>query len=595
MADDRDVIRSRISIVDLVSQRVALKKAGRTFKGLCPFHNDRNPSMTVDPDMGRYKCWSCGAAGDIFTWVMETQKVEFGEAIQMLAEQAGVTLSRQPAGEKVDRKGYEALMKAAQEFFQGQLIKNEAARDYCSARGLDQGVITQFGLGYAPHAGDLLAATLAKAGYSMSQAKEMFLVDFDGSGGAYDKFRSRLMIPIYDERGRIIAYGGRIIGEGQPKYINSSDTPLFHKSGILYGMNLAKEAIAAAGYAVLVEGYMDVIACHRAGVKQAVASLGTALTEEQVKLMRRWGERVVVLYDRDEAGQKAAERATDLLLQGGLKVAIALPPEGDDPDSLLTREGPASVAALVERAVSPARHRLGRLSERRSPNDPGYWDEAAEALAYSSSRLELEEHLAPLAAVYPNAPDKNAAMEALRKMAVAAKTKSRRRPEGRSGTRAEEEEPREFLPPLKLGAHQAGTEGLILRALLDAGLAPLAWRAAVEPGLMRPGAGAIAAEAIRAAFPESPPSGPPGEWIHQIADERVKDLLMEVSGAGKVRLVRSEEAVAVVRPEELEGAVARLRELRASRSFDPTQLGSADDEALRLVSERLKKKKGGAP
>jgi DNA primase len=551
--------------------------------------------MTVDPDMGRYKCWSCGAAGDIFTWVMETQKVEFGEAIQMLAEQAGVTLSRQATGEKVDRKGYEALMKAAQEFFQGQLIKSEAAREYCASRGLDQGVINQFGLGYAPHSGDLLAATLAKGGYSMNQAKEVFLVDFDGSGGAFDKFRSRLMIPIQDERGRIIAYGGRIIGDGQPKYINSSDTPLFHKSSILYGLSLAKEAIASSGYAVLVEGYLDVIACHRAGVKQAVASLGTSLTEEQVKLMRRWGERVVVLYDRDEAGQKAAERATDMLLQGGVKVAIALPPSGDDPDSLLTREGPASVAGLIEWAVSPVRHRLARLGERRSPNDPGFWEEAAEALAYSSSRLELEEHLAPLAATYPNAPDKNAAMEALRKMAVAAKTKFRRRGEPQSGRREAREEPIEAPPRLKLAPHQAGTEGLILRALLDPALAAAAWRAVVEPGLMRPGAGALAADALREAFPDSPPVGPPGEWIHQISDERVKDLLMEASGAGKVRLTRSEDAVAVVRAEELQGAVARLRELRTARSFDPTELGQADDEALRLLSERLKKKKGGAP
>lgn len=594
MADEIEIIRSRISIVDLVGQSVALKKAGRAFKGLCPFHADRNPSMTVSPDIGRYKCWSCGAGGDIFNWVMESQKVDFPEALRILAEQAGVELKARAPGEGAkDKKLFSDIMKAAQDFFVRQLDKSSEAKEYCQARGLDESVRGLWGLGYGPENGEALVAALKRQGFSLAEAEALFLVQSDESRGFRDRFRSRLTIPIHDDRGRPVAYGGRIIGQGMPKYINSSDTPLFHKSNVLYGLHAAKDHISKSGYAVLVEGYMDVIACHRAGVVQAVASLGTSLTEEQIKLMKRWCERVVVLYDRDEAGQKAAEKAVDMLLDQRIHASVAMPPPGEDPDSLLQAKGGGAVQELVEKALSPAAHRLARLNERLSPSSPTYWDEAADALALCRNRLELEEHLGPLAASYPNARDRTAAMNAVRSMAMtAAKNRKRRRSDEPDRIEAAESRPK---PParLVLPMHQIGLEGTILRALFVPHLVKAAWQACLEPGLLRPGSAETAGRAIAEAFPSAHPAGRPMEWVNQIADEAVKDLLMALLEHGADQLRRTEPTPPSA--EEFLAAVERLRNLRHDRQVDPAGLADKNDDELRALVARLQNRKGRPP
>ncbi len=605
MADEIDLIRTRINILDLVSQRTALKKAGRSFKALCPFHDDRNPSMTVNPELGRYKCWSCGASGDIFNWVMETQKVDFPEALRLLADQAGVELKagKRDSGESKSQKAaQEEIMRAAQSFFVKQLQLSAFAKTYSAQRGLTDEVLEAWGIGYSPDEGSALAVTLKKQGFSLALAQELFLVRDDGSGGYYDMFRGRLMIPIADERGRIVAFGGRIIGAGQPKYINSSDTPIYHKSDLLFGMDKAKEAISKKGHAVLVEGYMDVIACHRAGMNEAVASLGTALTPQQVRLMKRWASQVVVLYDRDEAGQKAAEKACEMIAEEGMIARVALPPPGQDPDTLLVEKGAAGVLALLDQAVSPIRHRLIRLDERMKPTDPGYWDEAADALASARNPLELEEHLAPLAALLPNAADKTSAMSALRKMAANAR-RNRRDPNHRPSLEPTPDPMRGEREVLRLTPAQLWCEGAILRALLVPSYTGMAHNLLREDGLFRPGTAERAARAILEAYPEKAPQGPPSQWIHAIKDQAVIDLLMDLSvmqATGEHH--QAADALSGINPQTIEAAIVKLRQLRVSRVLEGAKsrgafAGSGDDldEKLALLRDQLRRKAGVEP
>ncbi|MCH8980224.1 MAG: DNA primase, partial [Armatimonadetes bacterium] len=277
MADERELVRSRIDILDLVGQRVRLKRSGKNWTGLCPFHEDRNPSFSVSPDIGRYKCWSCDASGDVFTWVMETQGVEFREALEILAKQAGVELTRGSRQDHTRRRRMTDAMAVALDFFRDQLQVSQRAREYCKGRGLDDDTLARWDIGYAPDLGEALAAELKKKGCKLSECRELFLVDGNEQIGYGDRFRGRVIFPIRDDQGNLIAFGGRIIGDGRPKYINSSDTPLFSKSRTLYGMHRARDTVRKLRRAVVVEGYLDVIACHRAGVTNAVATLGTSL------------------------------------------------------------------------------------------------------------------------------------------------------------------------------------------------------------------------------------------------------------------------------------------------------------------------------
>lgn len=567
MADERELIRSRINIVDLVQQRVPLKKTGKTWKGLCPFHDDRNPSFTVSSETGRYRCWSCGAAGDVFNWVMETQKLEFREALKVLADAAGIQLTAYEKGDVDRRKEQLEIMAVAQAVFRDQLAKSEEAVAYCNARKLTQEVRDNWGIGYAPHTGGLMAAELKKRGISLSEAKELFLVERDDTGGYYDKFRSRLMIPIYDERGQLVAYGGRIIGPGQPKYINSSDTPLFSKSHLLYGLNRAKETMAKTGRGILTEGYMDVIACHRAGITSAVASLGTSLTEDQVKILKRWCTEVVILYDRDEAGQKAAEKATEMLISSGLKARIALPPPGDDPDSLLEREGPHAVERIIETAVDPIDHRLTLIRERFKPTDDEYWVQAIAALALAENALELERRLVPLAAEYPGMSDKASAQNAIRRMVGSARKQQR-------GGKAIE------APRIIRNPKLTGLERVLLSALLGEGLRADAWP--MLESLSRFGSSAAQSAASALLSLDDCPRGTIREWIDRLPDEASKTLIADLH-----------DSLPSPSVEDFEAAVKRVRlRIDDEERRKLMDKASQDNDALRELQERLQAAKG---
>lgn len=427
MADEIGEIRARINIVDLVGQSVALKRSGNRYQGLCPFHEDKNPSFSVTPETGRYVCWACGEKGDVFNWVMKTRNIEFKEALQLLAEQAGVTLKTQKPEDRSIRMTQRSAMDAAQKLFREQLGKSPAAKAYCASRGLTQEILDKWEIGYAPDDGQALTISLKKQGFRLAECKQLFLVDGDDNQGYREKFRGRLIFPIRDERGDLVAFGGRALGDAQPKYINSSDTPLYKKGKVLYAMNIAKEAMRDEKTAVLTEGYMDVIACHAAGVKTAIASLGTALTSDQAKLLKRWCDAVTVLYDSDSAGQKASAKAIDIFSAEGLRVRVAAVPEGKDPDTLLKSAGPAAVRKAATAGLTPLEYRIHAIEKEHSSDSEEFWSMAVAAIAggaFGDGTAQIHRGPRPAISASPRCPG-------CAKCSRAASTENATRPKGR--------------------------------------------------------------------------------------------------------------------------------------------------------------------
>ena len=316
-------IKDRLDIVDVVSAYVPLRKAGRVYKALCPFHQEKTPSFVVFPESGTWRCFgACGTGGDLFAFVMKRENLDFREALELLAPKAGVSLAP-PDQETSERDQYldklREINQAAALFFHSQLRQSPAgavARDYLDKRGLDSAIIDKFQLGYAPEAWDSLLSYLRQAGrgYELADILAAGLIierEYEDTGRVshYDRFRQRVMVPIRDIRGQVIGFGARALtGDQQPKYLNTSQTPLFDKSSILFGLDAARQAIRAKGKAIIVEGYMDVLACHQFGEGNVVASMGTALTEQQLKQLRRYTDTIVLALDADTAGQAATLR-----------------------------------------------------------------------------------------------------------------------------------------------------------------------------------------------------------------------------------------------------------------------------------------------
>lgn len=338
-------LRDRLSITDVIRSHVKLVRKGREYTGLCPFHKEKSPSFTVSDEKGFYHCFGCGAHGDIFDFIMSKQNIPFMEAVELLANLVGLEvpkrrsdLSAPSSQPKPDAKLYE-IMEAACCWYQQQLSLTQGtfARSYLKQRGLLPQTIAQFRLGYAPEHG--LQAALQQQGFSEALMMEAGLISrSEGRSTTYDRFRNRLMFPIWDAKGRVIAFGGRILKEGEPKYLNSPDTPTFHKGKTLYAYHWALSAARQQDPFVIVEGYMDVIAMHQAGLKSAVAPLGTALTPEQIKLLWKGSENPILCFDGDTAGTRAAHRAVHRslsVLKVGRTLQFCFLPSGEDPDSLL--------------------------------------------------------------------------------------------------------------------------------------------------------------------------------------------------------------------------------------------------------------------
>jgi DNA primase len=383
-----DELRSRVSLAEVVGRRVTLQKRGREFTGLCPFHKEKTPSFHVVEEKGFYHCFGCGAHGDVIGFAMQTQNLGFREAVEELSRIAGLDVPRETPQEREReqrRATLQGAMTAAAQFFADALAGSQggAARAYLDGRGLDAEALRRFGLGFAPDSRDALKRALGK------QFPEPLLIEAglvrqaEDRPDTYDYFRNRIVFPIADRRGQIIAFGGRVMGDGQPKYLNSPDTPLFQKGRVLYGWPAARAAAARDSSAIVTEGYMDVIALHRAGFGTAVAPLGTALTEAQLEEVWKLAPEPVLCFDGDAAGQRAAGRALDRalpLLKPGRSLRFAVLPEGDDPDTLLRRMGADAMRDVLARA-QPLAEKLWDVETVRPPKTP-------EQRAALKSRLE---------------------------------------------------------------------------------------------------------------------------------------------------------------------------------------------------------------
>ena len=355
----RDVLHAT-DIVQLIGASTSLKKMGKSWKGLCPFHGEKSPSFYVHPDKGFYYCFGCGAKGDAITFVRETERLDFPEAVAYLARQAGIALPVRKGGTRADRgrdtRASEALAAAAA-FFRGNLEKHPAARELLSRRGLSPEEGAGFGFGAALESWDALKNGLGTR-YTEEALVDAGLVQKNPeSGRVYDRFRNRLTVEIRDARGEILGFGARAFGDEQPKYLNSPETPRFSKGKLLYGLDRAREAIRREDAVLLVEGYFDRIACERAGLAWAVASMGTALTPSQADLLARHAGTVVVAYDGDAPGVAAAFKAFPLLLSRGAAVKHLALPDGHDPDSFLAAHG----AEALRNEVAAARPLLDAL------------------------------------------------------------------------------------------------------------------------------------------------------------------------------------------------------------------------------------------
>jgi len=356
-----DDLRLQANIVQVVQEYVPLRKAGRTYKGLCPFHSEKTPSFHVDPDKGFFHCFGCSKGGDVFKFISEHEKVDFPEAVRMLAQKFGMTLPEPVEGTSDDSRRdaavRESLLKiheAAAAYFREQLATpaGARARQQLAARDVTAATIAQLGLGYAPGTSrDALKSTLLKQGFSQGLLLQSGVIVQRDNGEIVDRFRNRLMIPICRETGPVVAFGGRAMDEGQqPKYLNSPETAIYSKSRTLYGLNLTKAQIRKADFVVLVEGYFDFAQLFQSDAAPVVASCGTALTPQQVQLLRRFTSKIVLSYDPDAAGQGAAARSCQLLVSEGFDVNVVVLDRGEDPDTFIRKQGPARYRERLRRS-----------------------------------------------------------------------------------------------------------------------------------------------------------------------------------------------------------------------------------------------------
>ena len=359
-----DELIARTDIVDLVGEYVRLTKKGRNYWGLCPFHSEKTPSFSVSPDKQIFKCFGCGKGGGAINFIMELDSLPFRDAVGVLAKRVNLEVPDTggfSAGMKERREKLLTINKAAARVFHKWLYAPEGAAGlaYLQRRGLSRGTLTRFGLGFAPDRWDGLLTALAEQGWDKADLLDAGLAVSNKDGRIYDRFRNRVMFPIIDVRGDVIGFGGRVLGEGTPKYLNSPDTPVFNKSRNLFALNLAKNT--KLGRIVLTEGYMDTISLYQAGFDCAVASLGTSLTADHAKLLSRFTKEVVICYDADSAGVQAANRAIPMLEKTGLKVKVLRVTGAKDPDEFLRSFGRDAFARLLDQSENYVEYNLRQL------------------------------------------------------------------------------------------------------------------------------------------------------------------------------------------------------------------------------------------
>ena len=464
----------RSDIVDVVSGYVRLgKKSGANMFGLCPFHSEKTPSFSVSPDKQIYHCFGCGKGGGVINFIMEIENLSFPEAVEFLARRAGMSIPEETDdAESRKRSRMLALNKDAARFFYEQLYApgGAAGRDYMARRQISPAVARRFGLGFAPDAWDSLESAMRAKGYSDFELFDAGLVRKGKKSGFYDTFRNRLMFPVIDVRGNVIGFSGRILGEGEPKYMNSPETLVFAKSRNLFALNLAKKS--KSGYIILSEGNIDVVSLHQAGFDSAVASLGTSLTPEQARLISRYTDQVIIAYDNDGAGIKAAQRAIGILEKLDLKVKVLRLDGAKDPDEFIQRRGADAFRNLLEASENQLDYRLHAVTDKYDlsidEQKVAFLKEATELVARLPGAVERQVYAMRVASLAGVAADAvTAEVERQRKRLV--------RKSYQETERAESRPERQFQPgPRELHYDDPGSaaaeEGLIRLLYLDPAL-----------------------------------------------------------------------------------------------------------------------------
>ncbi len=386
--DDRERVRQATNIVELAEAVTKVTKKGRNFTAICPFHQEKTPSLSLDPAKGLYHCFGCQQGGDVFAFVMETQALSFPDALEYLAKRAGITLTRDPRQAKArgERQRLIEAVEIAADFYHDRLKASAdggSARAYLRGRGFDAEAVSTFHLGYAPDGWDTLVSHLKSKGIREQVIIDSGLGRRTSRGRLNDWFRNRILFPIFHERGDAVGFGGRILGDGEPKYLNTPETRLYHKAQLLYGLNWAKAPITRQGYSVIVEGYTDVMALHRAGYPVAVATCGTALGDDHFDLLRRFSDRIVMAFDADAAGAAAALRAGSLQIPSDLSLdlRVALMPAGKDPADLVQDGELELLSKAVEESVPFVQFRIDAELQRHNLGEPEGRTRAVHALA----------------------------------------------------------------------------------------------------------------------------------------------------------------------------------------------------------------------
>jgi len=404
-----DEIRDRCNILDIVSPYVALKRSGKNYKGLCPFHSEKTPSFVVSPDAQRWKCFGCGASGDVFTFVMQIEHLTFAEAVEQLAAKVGVKITYDPRESKAasERDKILRINSIAAQFFQRSLEQSANAQEYVRRRGITNETMKKFKIGYAPSEWQALADYLRGQGIKPEDAaKAGLLIARESGQGFYDRFRNRLIFPIQDVQDRIIAFGGRALDDDQVKYINSPESVVFAKNRTLYALNFARKTIAEKGFAIIVEGYMDTLAAHEAGIANVVATMGTALTADHVKILGRYIRKAVIAFDADSAGMAAAIRGGPMFDEAEFDVRIAPMPAGEDPDSFIRKSGTAAFLETIAEAKPIPDYRISVIAAKHDINTKegrlALLKEVMPVIAEVDKQMERERLISLVSPYHPN-------------------------------------------------------------------------------------------------------------------------------------------------------------------------------------------------
>ena len=560
-----DELLARVDIVDVIERRVPLKKAGREWTACCPFHNERTPSFYVSPAKQFFHCFGCGAHGSAVKFLMDYERLEFPDAVEELAQTVGLTVPREggrDAAPREDKTDLYALLDAAALWYEGELSRNPDAQAYCRKRGLDAETIKRFRLGWAPAGYDGVIKALGNTPRRMELLNEAGMVASNERGSKYDRFRERLMFPILDRRGRVIAFGGRVLSaEQSPKYLNSPETPLFHKGRELFALWQVKQANANLARIVVVEGYMDVIALHQAGLSIAVATLGTATTPEHTEVLFRAAPDVVFCFDGDRAGRAAAWKALDAALprlRDGRQAYFLFLPDGEDPDSLVRKEGKAGFEQRIKDATP--------LSEY-------FFNELAHDVDTSSldGRARLAERARPLIAKLPDGAFRDLMGQELEK-----RTGARALPPGSATT---------SHPVPRPTAHRSLVRSAITLLLAQPGLAdqvekPYAFLALEQPGV------AVLAELLEVA--RARPGINPVMLTEHFAgrpEYAILQKLMTASMAGDTQTQALEFHAALQRMQDQ--AVAQRRATLTSKSRSGVLDAAEKAEMRQLLAARV--------